>query len=265
MRSLLLPVMVGLSTAACFVDRASIGPPGQEDGGGQPPRVDASMPDGALPDAPPPDAVAPPDAPPPDAGPRFCDPSDPLLILCLRCEDEVRDESGADQTLAATEVSFDDGAVGRGCRLAASSRLTTSAPVLTQLTLETFVRLDALPAASARIGIADRDSSFGLFVYAGGLLRCTGGGATIEAPGALASSGWHHVACTIGAPSASLYVDGVPVGSAPSMGASPGSDNLHLGSNAPDGADALVGVLDELRIHAGIRPASAIAEAAARH
>ncbi len=49
---------------------------------------------------------------------------------------------------------------------------------MTALTLEMWVYPDAIPAAG-RAGLFDNDGQYGMFVYPGGTVHCTGNGAPV--------------------------------------------------------------------------------------
>lgn len=88
---------------------------------------------------------------------------------------------------------------------------------------------------------------------------------SVSAPGSFADGGWHHVALTRSSAEIALYVDGVPVASAGAVAGSVTTDaaiGLHLGQR-PDGANQLLGDLDDVRLLGRAASAAEIAALAA--
>lgn len=145
---------------------------------------------------------------------------------------------------------------------------------LTNFTLEVWVRLNALSAWS-RIVDFGSGTTTNLFLTpqsgAGGTLRfaITTGGAggeqRINAPTALSTGAWHHVAVTLNGNVGTLYLNGAPVGTNNSMTLRPASLGLTVSNyfGRSQYADPhLNGELDEVRIHS---VALSAAEIAASH
>ncbi|WP_083460336.1 sialidase family protein [Jiangella muralis] len=91
------------------------------------------------------------------------------------------------------------------------------------------------------------------------------GAGTLTAPGSYADGAWHHVALTRGVDGLVLYLDGVAAASGPAVPGSVTTDaaiGLHLGQR-PDGANQLLGDLDDVWLLGRAASAEEIAELAA--
>lgn len=234
------------------------------------PGIDAALVDGGgeEPDAGPSDA-GPPDGGPVDAyvPPVLC-PPDLDLVACWPLDGNGIDHGGRANDLEVTGVTW---LSGGGAGLDASSGLVRAArPELqhARLSIDAWVRVDVFPAAGTRAGVVDHDGQFGIFVGPDGELRCataTFGAAPLSVPGVLAAGTWHHVACVGDGATVTLYVDGSARSSTVALLAGAAADApLHLGENAPDGLDQLLGALDDVRLWDRPRTAEEIEEDVAR-
>jgi hypothetical protein len=247
--------------AACTFEPSRLdGDPGPS------PAPDASSAvDAAASDAPP---IAEPDASTPDAGPPaapLCDPADPALVGCFGFEDATGDASGSALAVSAVNVGFDQGVSGRAAVFTAASVLRlpeTSDLDLAAVTVEMWVRPDALPVGAARAGLFDNDGQYSVFLFGGATVRCLAT-SEVEAAGVLSVGTWTHVACVHDGLSVTLYIDGslratVPAGPLGQM-----FNGSNIGGNSPDGSDHFVGRIDELRIWSRARTSGELCEAAA--
>ncbi|MEC7520382.1 MAG: LamG domain-containing protein [Myxococcota bacterium] len=204
-----------------------------------------------------------PDSGLPDAGIGFC--QEGALAACVTCEGTTADRSAAARSVDS-DAGFGAGPVGSACVLGAGTRFVVAHGAgfpSVAMTLEAFVRADAVPS-SGRAGIADWDGVFGVFVFPGGDLRCTAGGATLWGRGAIAAGRWTHVACVADGARARLFVDGVQVDESAMDPLRSSTAPLRIGEDSPGGGDQLVGAVDELRLFSSARSAAQIAAAAAR-
>jgi hypothetical protein len=91
------------------------------------------------------------------------------------------------------------------------------------------------------------------------------GTGSLAAPGSFTDGTWHHVALVRGADGIALYVDGEPAASGEPVAGSVSTDaaiGLHLGQR-PDGANQLLGDLDDVQLLDHAAPATEIAALAA--
>jgi hypothetical protein len=192
------------------------------------------------------------DAGTPDAGrpPLLCG-DDPALVACFPFDADTFDHGPRGNHLVSTDVSFEPGGgvllnAGSGLVRADRAELHHS-----ETTLLLWVRVDAMPT-SGRAGIVDHDGQYGMFVHPGGELHCAlgiAGASALIVPGALKEKQWQHVGCVAEGTMVHLYVDGKLVASGPASSTrTPGASPLQVGENAPDGADQLIGAIDNLRI-----------------
>jgi hypothetical protein len=251
--------------AACTFEPAPLaGDPGPSPGPDAAGAVDATAP-GAAPDA----AVdTGPDAAAADAGPpaAFCDPADPALVGCFRFEDTTDDASSSALAIIATAVGFDEGMSGRAAVFTAASALhvvETPALDLAAVTMEMWVRPDALPVAPARAGLFDNSGQYSMFIFGNATVRCSGNGEALVA-GALAAGVWTHVACVHDGQSINLFIDGM-VAATGAAGAinQAATSGSNIGSDNPGGGDDFIGRIDELRIWNRARTPAEICAAAA--
>lgn len=210
-----------------------------------------------------------PTTPPPTPGAEpasFCDKTDTKLILCLRFEGSIVDESSYAQRLdVGGSPAIVAGARGSGVAMTATTTIHVpqSAPwSFTELTVEMWVRPSKLPSGS-RQGLMDKDSSFGFFVLSSsGEVECAMGGPQLRAS-ALAVDRWTHLACKNGGGRTILYVDGKEVANQGAGGLSAGGSLTAVGGDSPNGAPFL-GDIDSVRVFTRARSAAEIAAAAQR-
>jgi biopolymer transport protein ExbB len=115
------------------------------------------------------------------------------------------------------------------------------------LTASAWLRIEA-PQQAAVLALGDGSKSIELDVDGAKLTaRAALGGApaVVTSPGDLSMSQWHHVALTAASGKLTLYLDGVPVGSAPVTLAEVGG-NFTVG--AANGAKFLSGDVDEVEV-----------------
>jgi hypothetical protein len=200
-------------------------------------------------------STLPPDAAPP-AGMRVPCPSEQSsLRLCLRFEDNLRDESAAGLSIASEQVGFEGGAPGggRAIRLGGESSIRvqeSGALDLQTMTTEAWIKLDRLPTGMGRVAVIDKDARYGMFVLPNGALVCSArGGVATTGGGVVAAGQWVAVACTASGDSVQAWVAGSQRAEGNIGPAAPGNPmpGLAIGSNMPSG-DLLIGSIDNLRI-----------------
>jgi hypothetical protein len=243
---------------------------------------DASVPDASALDAPAPDASAP-DASAPDASaadvrvPAVGCPTDPDLLLCMRFEGSLRDESASGHVFTSTGTGFTSGVDGLALNHMATSDVrlaNTTAFDVARVTLEAWVQPRTLPAGTARAAIVDYQREFSLFVYPDGSVRCAvndGSSTPGEARmvGAVQPGVWTSLACTAEVGMVSLWVDGVLRVSTPLTAFLPntgGAAGLYIGTNIPADTtldrDPFDGLIDNVRVWRRLRTAPEICAAA---
>lgn len=189
-----------------------------------------------------------------DASSPFCDPADPHLVACYQFEADTRDSSANHLDATMVNVSFPPGKVGQAMQFAADSAADvrdSSAFDVTAFTIEAWIWPSQLPLGSERAGILDMNGQYGFFIYAGGVLSCTGGVALPLAVMQLATDRWTHVACTYDGTAAAIYVDGIALSTATGGGAlrTNGTTGISLAADNPPGSgDPLIGLIDEVRM-----------------
>ena len=187
----------------------------------------------------------------PSSDAAFCDAGDPALVGCFRFEDSVDDASAAGLDVSPSGVGFAQGVSGRAAVFTAESVLEvaeTPALDFDAFTIEMWVRPDALPVDPARAGLFDNNGQYGMFIYGGATVRCTGNGEVLQS-GVLAVGSWTHVACVHDGQDFTLYIDGQVRDTSPVD--PPDTDGFagsNIGGNSPDGDDHFIGRLDDLRI-----------------
>lgn len=209
-----------------------------------------------------PDATLAPDAMTPD--PLFCDPANPDLVACYRFDDSTgQDASQYANHLTASNVMYVPGYAGMAMRTDTSSdvKAAESASLdVTAATMELWVNPASLPQ-SGRVGLIDNNNQYGFFILAGGILRCSGGGA-LEVSHTLVLDQWTHLACTNDGSQIAIWVNGVMMGAMAGAAMSQGgTEGTALAMNNPSG-DNFSGLLDDVRIWRVIRSASDICAAA---
>ena len=194
-----------------------------------------------------------------------CDPTDSALVGCFRFEDTMDDGSGVGLDVSAEGVGFDQGVSGRAAAFTAASALSIAeTPVLDvdAFTIEAWVRPDALPVAPDRAGLFDNDGQYGVFLFGGATVRCSGNGEAQQG-GVLTVGAWTHVACVHDGETITLYIGGqvraTGVAGPPDTDGDSGSN---IGGNNPGGNDDFIGRIDELRIWSRARTPDELYQAA---
>ena len=274
-------LVVAATLAGCAVDPSGLGfgdaPPGEADLGAEMGPLDGGSTDLGDRDGGPLDMQAddmgpldmgPLDMGPLDMGPPpLCEPTEGL-VGCYPFDGTApfADRSGLGNDLVATAVTIGPGAIGDGAWLnAGSSLFAPDSPSLDPsdaFSVDLWLWVDAFPG-SQRSGVLDKNGQFGIFIYPGGVLRCTGGGGAAEVTG-LSASEWMHIGCTHDGSTIRLYVDGTERAAVSSGAPGGGNEALHLGEDSPDGDDQLAGRLDDVRLWTRTLPAERIAASAAR-
>lgn len=214
-----------------------------------------------------------PDAGPPFVGEGAC--ATPDLLLCLRFEQDLRDESP--RRLAPLDPPPDvvitkdaeRGLVGFFGKQPAPTpfRLKHDASwELTQYSFDAWV----FPGKETRgrYGLIDRPQRFGVYLYdqgsaslwmACGLHDQLGSGPTVPL------EKWTHIACVVSPTQVDFYIDGVFANSAPIRNPMivPQTIDTFVGSNAPDGSGSFRGMIDDMRLFKRLRTAEEIAADAA--
>jgi hypothetical protein len=205
-----------------------------------------------------------------DLSTPFCVGS-PALAACYRFEDsahptQIRDDSSYGNHATASNVLFAAGIRGNAAAVGSASSIrapdSVSLDAKSALTLELWVRPESLPAAGGRYGLVDDDGQYGLFIGAGGDLRCSVNATTLSsAAGEIDVGAWSYVACTYDGATLRLYHDGRLLTSMPETGGvSMGNANgLAIAGNSPTG-DELLGLIDDLRIWLIARTAKEICD-----
>jgi hypothetical protein len=228
-----------------------------------------------------PDAGATPDAtvvpPAPDAapvGPAFCDEDDPDLVACFRFDDAhdllVDGSAYANDGHDEENLLRVDGPPGHGGALhvLAGGKMAidddASLDCTNAITLEFWLRLDALPMPDQRFGLVDNDGQYGIFVNDAGQVRCMVGPTVVNGLHPVVGT-WSHIACTYDGAQVTLYQDGVAEVTTPSVVTmTTGNDKgMRVGMNSPD-KDELVGAIDDVRVFRAARSAAAVCAAAGR-
>jgi hypothetical protein len=198
----------------------------------------------------------------PDTGPAAsCPTGDPSLLLCLRFEGSLADESSPAATVTGSNITFESGIDTLAARLGTASLLRAAqgwGAVDTVFTLEAWIRPDRLPGAGDRMGIIDSEAHFGIFLLPGGTISCSSSGGEATASAAAAAGRWTAVACTASANTLVLWIDGVARDQAPMDGNSNGTPStLGIGGNLPSG-DPWEGLIDNVRVWSTARTAQQI-------
>jgi len=220
-----------------------------------------AAPDDGAPDAPP-DGATPdgaPDAPPALA---FCDAAGGDLIACFEFEGSGADGSANNLDATLTAVTFVTGQVGMAAHIEGAATITLAENALLDpaaLTLEAWIRPTTLPATGARMGIADNEGQWGLFLQPAGALQGVGLNVAATIPAGV----WTHVALTYDG-TTRLYAGGVEVGASAGGGgalAAGGTQGTSLAGNNPSGSP-LLGEIDQVRLFRVARTPAQICAAA---
>ena len=190
-------------------------------------------------------------------------PAESSLLICIRFEGNLIDESAPAATLTSSNVTFETGNDAQAVRLGTSSLLRASAGwgnINNDLTLEAWVRIDRMPTGSERAGILDEESHFGLFVLANGTVNCSSSSGDATATNALTVGQWAAISCTLQGTSLVLWINGIQQDQAQTDGLSNGpTATLGIGGNLPSG-DAFEGLMDNVHIWNRARTAQGICD-----
>ena len=188
------------------------------------------------------------------AGSVSCPADDPSLMLCLRFENNLADESAPAATLTASGVTYEPGPTDQAVRLGASSLFRADpgwgGNLDLDFTVEAWIRPERLPSDVQRFAMFDEENHFGLFLLPDGAVRCSSSGAAVVAPNAVTAGLWAAISCTASNNTLVLWVDGVKQGEATMDGIANGATSvLGIGGNLPSG-DAFEGMIDNVRVWA---------------
>jgi hypothetical protein len=202
----------------------------------------------------------------PPAPRPFCDPSDTSLVACFDFDGTIVDASSHRQHADVSGPTFFvSGLHGRALLMDDLSRVhlpDNPAWKDGELSVEMRFRPFSMPVDGARVGLLDKDLSFGLFLHPGGSVSCTMNG-YVEAVIAQVAT-WTHVACVNDGTDVILYADGAAKASAPAAGTVVATGEVvAIGGNSPDG-EPFLGAIDDLRVFARARTPDEIAAAAKR-
>lgn len=167
--------------------------------------------------------------------------------------DTARDASGKGHDLSLTSPAWVDGAVGKalsfdGKTAAASTPSTPDLRPTKAVSVEAWVRLDALPARAEGIGIVNAGNSY--------LLRISGTTPSfhifttqwgpVMAKGSLRTGQWYHLVGTYDGHEMRIYVNGEPSGARTRAGdINVSTDRIVLGRQV----NPFIGCMDEVRIY----------------
>ncbi len=146
-----------------------------------------------------------------------CDPADPDLLLCLRFEDNLADQSGKPHTVQGL-AQFVDGANGRALDLGASELLASgdsAAFVVSRFTVEAWLR-GAVASTQGPALLFQATDIVSLWVEPSGLVVCQLGGAMgskVSATPSPAGLTWKSLACTYDGTELAIFANGFVAGS----------------------------------------------------
>lgn len=186
----------------------------------------------------------------------FCDPQDPSLVACYEMEGNVMDASPNNLDATTASVSFVTGRVGMALQFGINSAadIADSAAIdVAEITVEAWINPFQLPMAGARMGIADMNGQWGLFVHEPtGRLQCTMvGGISSQIDALITATTWTHVACTYANGTTKIYVNGMKKFDQGGGGAlaTGGTEGISIGADNPAGSGSRFnGLIDQVRI-----------------
>lgn len=197
-----------------------------------------------------------------DAGQFATCSMDATLVACFDFNGIPIDSVG--NSLFAANVSFATGQEGQAGLFSSASKLTVNDSArldVAAVTTQAWLYPDALPATGTRAGIWDTDGQYGMFILAGGVLNCTGGGSasSLMTNAAISAGTWSHVACTNDGMTIRAYINGVLAGSLSTLPLmTSGTTGAEVGGNAPDMLDRFIGRIDLLRVYSVARSAAQV-------
>lgn len=194
--------------------------------------------------------------------PARCDPGVSALIACYDFEGNTLDGSSTANHAVGTNVVYALGPRGNAIRVDLTSRIaapTVSALNVASFTIESWVRLESLPADAGRAGVYDADARYGLFILGDGSFSTR----STPTPAGLVQTGqWYHLAVTDDGSVRLFYVNGSQVASYASTAVPTSNNSVEIGGNAPIGDDRLVGAIDLVRVYRSIlTPAQILTDA----
>lgn len=179
-----------------------------------------------------------------------CEP-DQSLIACFDFDGEIVDHSQVGNVVTAianVDYGMAGGPDGTFARVSATSAITIAASTVfntSAFTIAAWVNLEALPAASARVGVFDSDGRYGIFIDSTGSMVVRG----VTSSTAITLGTWTHLAVTDNGVTMVFYVNGIAVTSASAVSAVPTSNLAsEIAGNAPTG-DRMTGSIDKLRVY----------------
>ena len=197
-------------------------------------------------------------------------PVDPDLRACIRFDTDLggtyADESSYSNTVVHSGGSQVPGISSNAVLGSPTAQYemadSPSLDLTSAMTLETWVRFDSVPS-SGRAGLIDNDGQYSLIYFAGTGLRCSNG--IDDLPHIPVSTGvWFHAACAWDGATLTLYFDGMPVATMPSVGTidTTNTDPVSLLDSSPLFDEPLDGAMDNVRIwHSGRTQAQICADA----
>lgn len=189
-----------------------------------------------------------------------CDSADSTLLVCFDFEGSIVDLSSNSVPVSSTNVAYVPGVHGMAVYMGAASTATMAGSSLfnvSSVTIETWIKIEALPVAGARAGVFDSDSRYSLFIHADGSMASRN--MTTQA-GLITPGEWTHVAMAEDGTTLRFYHNAVLVSQ---LQSSVTSSNLtsQIGGNAPTG-DRFIGAMDSLRVYRAVRSQQQICAAA---
>jgi hypothetical protein len=178
-------------------------------------------------------------------------PEDPALLLCLRFEKALLDESAPSAQLSGEPLVYEAGPTGMAVRGGAETLVRADSGVGSvgkAFTAEAWLRVDRFPAAGQRAGVIDKQLHFGLFVLPGGDVACSAYGATATAKGVVVLGEWLSAACSAEGNTLKVWINGISRDEAGYLlPLTLGPESVSIGCNQPKG-DPLYGLIDNVRV-----------------
>lgn len=146
-----------------------------------------------------------------------CDPANADLLLCLRFEGNLADQSGQTHALQGL-AQFAEGANGRALDLGASQALASAESagfVVPRFAVEAWVQAEAAPAQGPAL-LFEASDVVSLWLEPGGSIVCQLGGglgSKVEAPWPTTGALWKALACTYDGTELAILVNGLVAGS----------------------------------------------------
>jgi hypothetical protein len=212
----------------------------------------------------------------PGAAPTVTCPTDLDLMLCMRFEGGAKDESPSAVAMTTSGAAYETGPDGQALSSSAQTRIhnleTKALDVITEVTIEAWVKLRVLPGAGQRYAIVDYQRQWSLWVLPGGGVTCSIASPAEFTADALIQPGvWTSVACTgtsnqltiwsNGVARASHAIDKFPGPGATAYGIAVAGNVQNLQASTPDQLD---GALDNLRVWRRVRTQAQLCASAVR-